>query len=63
MHYVNSYYVCSVIMQFCSPETETQTCRTPCLPATPRAKSNAQAALLIRMVAKFPDMVGRLEAV
>jgi putative transcriptional regulator len=28
-----------------------------------RAKPNAQAALLIRMVAKFPDMVQRLEAV
>jgi hypothetical protein len=25
--------------------------------------SNAQAALLIRMVAQFPDMVQRLEAV
>ncbi|WP_236635377.1 DNA-binding transcriptional regulator [Rhodoferax sp. TS-BS-61-7] len=28
-----------------------------------RAKPNAQAALLIRMVAQFPDMVQRLEAV
>ena len=28
-----------------------------------RAKPNAQAALLIRMVARFPDMVKRLEAV
>jgi putative transcriptional regulator len=28
-----------------------------------RAKPNAQAALLIRMVAKFPDMVQRLEAI
>lgn len=28
-----------------------------------RAKPNAQAALLIRMVARFPDMVQRLEAV
>ena len=28
-----------------------------------RAKPNAQAALLIRMVAQFPDMVERLEAV
>lgn len=28
-----------------------------------RAKPNAQAAVLIRMVAKFPDMVQRLEAV
>lgn len=28
-----------------------------------RAKPNAQAALLIRMVALFPDMVQRLEAV
>ena len=28
-----------------------------------RAKPNAQAALLIRMVAQFPDMVDRLEAV
>jgi putative transcriptional regulator len=28
-----------------------------------RAKPNAQAALLIRMVAQFPDMVARLEAV
>ncbi len=27
-----------------------------------RAKPNAQAALLIRMVAQFPDMVKRLEA-
>jgi len=27
-----------------------------------RAKSNAQAALLIRMVAQFPDMVQRLAA-
>ncbi len=26
-----------------------------------RAKPNAQAALLIRLVALFPDMVGRLE--
>ncbi|BDT69969.1 antitoxin HigA-2 [Comamonadaceae bacterium OS-1] len=28
-----------------------------------RAKPNAQAALLIRMVERFPDMVGRLAAV
>ncbi|HNV60842.1 MAG TPA: transcriptional regulator [Rhodoferax sp.] len=28
-----------------------------------RAKPNAQAALLIRMVAQYPDMVQRLEAV
>ncbi len=28
-----------------------------------RAKTNAQAALLIRMVAPFPDMVARLESV
>ena len=28
-----------------------------------RAKPNAQAALLIRMVARFPDIVRRLEAV
>lgn len=28
-----------------------------------RAKPNAQAALLIRMVAKFPDMVHRLAAI
>ncbi len=28
-----------------------------------RAKPNAQAAVLIRMVAKFPDMVQRLDAV
>ncbi|HOF52081.1 MAG TPA: transcriptional regulator [Rhodoferax sp.] len=28
-----------------------------------RAKPNAQAAVLIRMVAKFPDMVQRLETV
>ena len=28
-----------------------------------RAKPNAQAVLLIRMVAQFPDMVQRLEAV
>lgn len=28
-----------------------------------RAKTNAQAALLIRMVAQFPDMVARLESV
>jgi putative transcriptional regulator len=28
-----------------------------------RAKPNAQAALLIRMVERFPDMVQRLEAV
>src|SRR5665647_3787092 len=28
-----------------------------------RAKPNAQAALLIRMVARFPDMVRRLESV
>ena len=28
-----------------------------------RAKPNAQATLLIRMVAQFPDMVQRLEAV
>lgn len=28
-----------------------------------RAKPNAQAALLIRMVAQFPDMVHRLESV
>jgi putative transcriptional regulator len=28
-----------------------------------RAKPNAQAALLIRMVAQFPDMVEQLEAV
>jgi putative transcriptional regulator len=28
-----------------------------------RARPNAQAALLIRMVAQFPDMVQRLEAV
>lgn len=28
-----------------------------------RAKPNAQAALLIKMVAQFPDMVQRLEAV
>ena len=28
-----------------------------------RAKPNAQAALLIRMVAQYPDMVERLEAV
>lgn len=28
-----------------------------------RAKPNAQAALLIRMVARFPDMVQRLESV
>jgi putative transcriptional regulator len=28
-----------------------------------RAKPNAQAALLIRMVAQFPDMMQRLEAV
>lgn len=28
-----------------------------------RAKPNAQAVLLIRMVARFPDMVQRLEAV
>lgn len=28
-----------------------------------RAKPNAQAALLIRMVARYPDMVQRLEAV
>ena len=28
-----------------------------------RAKPNAQAAVLIRMVAKFPDMVKRLETV
>ena len=28
-----------------------------------RAKPNAQAALLIRMVGQFPDMVQRLEAV
>ncbi len=28
-----------------------------------RAKPNAQAALLIRMVAQFPDMVQRLESV
>jgi putative transcriptional regulator len=28
-----------------------------------RAKPNAQAAMLIRMVARFPDMVQRLEAV
>ncbi len=28
-----------------------------------RAKPNAQAAVLIRMVAKFPDMVQRLEGV
>lgn len=28
-----------------------------------RAKPNAQAALLIKMVAQFPDMVERLEAV
>jgi len=28
-----------------------------------RAKPNAQAALLIRMVAKFPDMVQRLEVI
>jgi len=28
-----------------------------------RAEPNAQAALLIRMVAQFPDMVQRLEAV
>ena len=28
-----------------------------------RAKPNAQAALLIRMVAQFPDMVQRLETV
>lgn len=28
-----------------------------------RAKPNAQAALLIRMVAQFPDMVARLESV
>lgn len=28
-----------------------------------RAKPNAQAVVLIRMVAKFPDMVQRLEAV
>jgi putative transcriptional regulator len=28
-----------------------------------RAKPNAQAALLIHMVARFPDMVQRLEAV
>ena len=28
-----------------------------------RAKPNAQAALLIRMVAQFPDMVERLESV
>jgi putative transcriptional regulator len=28
-----------------------------------RAKPNAQAALLIRMVAKFPDLMQRLEAV
>lgn len=28
-----------------------------------RAKPNAQAALLIRLVAQFPDMVKRLEAV
>ena len=28
-----------------------------------RAKPNAQAALLIRMVAQYPDMVKRLEAV
>lgn len=28
-----------------------------------RAKPNAQAALLIRMVAQFPDMVEKLEAV
>ncbi len=28
-----------------------------------RAKPNAQAALLIRMVAQFPDMVQRLQAV
>lgn len=28
-----------------------------------RAKPNAQAALLIRTVAKFPDMVQRLQAV
>lgn len=28
-----------------------------------RAKPNAQAALLIRMVAQFPDMVQRLEAI
>ena len=28
-----------------------------------RAKPNAQAVLLIRMVTQFPDMVQRLEAV
>jgi putative transcriptional regulator len=28
-----------------------------------RAKTNAQAALLIRMVAQFPDMVARLKSV